>query len=85
MPTGYRKKPLGAWPDDKKHEEIEKSEGEDNGEIGSHDSDPEKIEDKDTLERAKEAGLYDEYNNHKEGEVSVADEEKEDIDNEHQS
>lgn len=88
---GYKDKPLGQWPDSEKHEAVENVEDKGSESISGHQSDPEEItgaedsEPKDTLDRAKEAGLYSDHDEERPGELGVAEEEEEDLEEERQS
>jgi hypothetical protein len=86
MPTGYRKKPLGAWPDDKKHQEVRTPQEEGEESISGHMPNPEEINNqqdedqpKDTLDRAREAGEYHRYDDDYQGELGLGEQENEDL------
>jgi hypothetical protein len=86
MPSGYHKKPLGAWPDDKKHQATQSPDETGEQSISGSMPDPEQISNmddqdkaKDTLDRAKEAGVYHQYDEENQGELGLAEEENEDL------
>ncbi len=85
MPKSYKKKPLGAWPENKKHQVSESLSEEGAESQEGHEPDPEKIEDKTVLERAKEMGLYQDSTEDDQEEVNLAEEEDEDIEEENQN
>ena len=85
MPRSYRKKPLGAWPDDKKHQASQPLEEEGAESEEGHEPDPEKIEGETVLERAQKMGLYSKYTEEDQGEVNLAEEEAEDEEEERRS
>lgn len=57
-PTGYRKKPLGEWPEDKKHGEVQTPQNIGESSESGHMPDPESDDDIDQM--ASEMGLYEE-------------------------
>ncbi len=91
MPTSFRKKPLGAWPDKEKHQASEDIEISDEQKESGTDPDPEHItgadedEPRDTLDMAKDAGLYADQDEEHPGEIGVAEQEEEDLIEEEQS
>lgn len=88
MPTSFKKKQLGAWPDDKKHQVVKTPQEQDEQSISGLMPDPEEItgaenpEPKDTLDAAKDAGLYSDQDEEHPGELGLAKEEEKDISNE---
>lgn len=58
MPQSYRKKPLAAWPDNKKHQAVRNSQ--DNGGSSISGSMPDPESDDDLDKATSDVGLYDE-------------------------
>lgn len=85
MPVGKRKRPLASWSDDEKHKAIQSPQRQDEQSQEGSMTDPEEVESKDVLDRAKEMGLYSGADPQEETqpEVDVAKEEQKDVDNEY--
>lgn len=83
MLKSYKKKPLAEWPNGEKHKAAQPLEEADSETAEGHESDPEVVNEKTVLERAKEMGLYKNSTEDNQEEVNLAEEEKEDIKEEH--
>lgn len=73
-PKSFRKKPLGNWPDSKKHRGTISPEEDSEQSRSGHMPDPEEVEGKDTLDAAQEVGLYTEADEEHPKEVGLGEE-----------
>ncbi len=91
MPQSYMKKPLGEWPDQKKHDAAETLDEEGEQLESGSDPDSEHItgadenEPRDTLDMAHDARLYQHQTEDRQGELGLAETEEEDIEEEEES
>ena len=88
MPQSYKKKPLGAWPEQKKHDAVESPDEEGEQEESGSEPDPEHItgsdkdEPRDTLDMAHDVGLYQHQSEENQGEVGLVETENKDLEEE---